>query len=82
MLNPGTVIGPDTNIYPTSCVRGCIPAGSIYKKQGEIAKKVLDFLVLYAKIYSGLLKYLYILKEFSHDLFKEKLKKCVLLLRC
>ena len=39
VLNPGTVIGPDTNIYPTSCVRGCIPAGSIYKKQGEIAKK-------------------------------------------
>ena len=35
VLNPGT----DTNIYPTSCVRGCIPAGSIYKKQGEIAKK-------------------------------------------
>ena len=30
VLNPGTVIGPDTNIYPTSCVRGCIPAGSIY----------------------------------------------------
>lgn len=39
VLNPGTVIGPDTNIYPTSCVRGCIPAGNIYKKQGEIAKK-------------------------------------------
>ena len=39
VLNPGTVIGPDTNIYPTSCVRGCIPAGCIYKKQGEIAKK-------------------------------------------
>ena len=39
VLNPGTVIGPDTNIYPTSCVGGCIPAGSIYKKQGEIAKK-------------------------------------------
>lgn len=39
VLNPGTVIGPDTNIYPTSCVRGCIPTGSIYKKQGEIAKK-------------------------------------------
>ena len=39
VLNPGTVIGPNSNIYPTSCVRGCIPAGSIYKKQGEIAKK-------------------------------------------
>ncbi len=50
VLNPGTVIGPDTNIYPTSCVRGCIPAGSIYKKSREkLRKKVLDFLVLYAK---------------------------------
>ena len=39
VLNPGTVIGPNSNIYPTSCVLGCIPAGSIYKKQGEIAKK-------------------------------------------
>ena len=39
LLNPGTVIGPNSNIYPTSCVRGRIPAGSIYKKQGEIAKK-------------------------------------------
>lgn len=39
VLNPGTIIGPNSNIYPTSCVRGCIPAGSIYKKQGEIAKK-------------------------------------------
>ena len=39
VLNPGTVIGPNSSIYPTSCVRGCIPAGSIYKKQGEIAKK-------------------------------------------
>lgn len=39
VLNPGTVIGPDTNIYPLSSVRGVIPAGSIYKKQGEIANK-------------------------------------------
>ena len=39
VLNPGTVIGRNTNIYPTSMVRGCIPAGSIYKKQGEIAEK-------------------------------------------
>ena len=39
VLNPGTVIGPNTNVYPTSMVRGCIPAGSIYKKQGEIAQK-------------------------------------------
>lgn len=39
VLNPGTMIGSNSNIYPTSCVRGCVPAGSIYKKQGEIAKK-------------------------------------------
>lgn len=39
VLNPGTVIGRNSNIYPTSMVRGCIPAGSIYKKKGEIAEK-------------------------------------------
>lgn len=39
VLNPGTVIGKNSNVYPTSMVRGCIPAGSIYKKQGEIAEK-------------------------------------------
>ncbi len=40
VLNPGTVIGKHSNVYPTSCVRGFIPAGSIYKKQGEIAGKL------------------------------------------
>ena len=30
-----------TNMYPTSCVRGYIPAGSIYKKQGDIAGKAV-----------------------------------------
>ncbi len=39
VLNPGTVVGRNTNVYPTSCVRGCIPASCIYKKQGEIVKK-------------------------------------------
>lgn len=39
VLNPGTVIGRNTNIYPTSMVRGVIPAGSIYKKATEIAGK-------------------------------------------
>lgn len=39
VLNPGTVIGRETNVYPTSMVRGYIPAHSIYKKQGEIADK-------------------------------------------
>lgn len=39
VLNPGTVIGPNTNIYPLSSVRGVVPAASIYKKQGEITEK-------------------------------------------
>lgn len=39
VLNPGTVIGKQANVYPTSMVRGFIPAYSIYKKQGEIAEK-------------------------------------------
>ncbi len=39
VLNPGTVIGPYTNVYPVSSVRGVIPAHSIFKKQGEIVKK-------------------------------------------
>ena len=42
VLNPGTVIGKNSNIYPTSMVRGVIPAYSIYKKQGEIASKIVD----------------------------------------
>ena len=39
VLNPGTVIGRNTNIYPTSCVRGVIPENSIFKKNGEIVVK-------------------------------------------
>lgn len=39
VLNPGTVVGPHSNIYPLSSVRGVVPAESIYKKQGEIAEK-------------------------------------------
>ena len=39
VLNPGTVIGRNSNVYPTSMVRGYVPEGSIYKKQGEIVKK-------------------------------------------
>ena len=39
VLNPGTVIGRQSNVYPTSMVRGFIPANSIYKKMGEIAQK-------------------------------------------
>ena len=39
VLNPGSVIGSNTNIYPLSSVRGYVPANSIYKKQGEVAEK-------------------------------------------
>lgn len=39
VLNPGTVIGRGSNIYPISSVRGVVPADSIYKAQGEIAAK-------------------------------------------
>ena len=39
ILNPGTVIGRNTNIYPLSSVRSFIPENSIYKKQGEVAEK-------------------------------------------
>ncbi len=39
VLNPGTVIGRNTNVYPLSMVRGVVPADSIYKKKGEIALK-------------------------------------------
>lgn len=39
VLNPGTVIGPHTNIYPTSCVRGTVPAYSIWKNNGTVVAK-------------------------------------------
>lgn len=39
VLNPGSVIGKETNIYPTSCVRGVIPAQSIFKDAGNIVTK-------------------------------------------
>ena len=42
ILNPGSVIGKNTNIYPLSSVRGVIPPNSIYKKQGEVVEKI-DF---------------------------------------
>ena len=39
VLNPGTIIGKNTNIYPLSSVRGVIKAGSIYKNKNEIILK-------------------------------------------
>ncbi|CUH92145.1 UDP-N-acetylglucosamine pyrophosphorylase [Herbinix luporum] len=39
VLNPGTVVGKNVNIYPLSMVRGYVKAGTIYKKAGEIVAK-------------------------------------------
>lgn len=39
VLNPGTVIGRHSNVYPTSCVRGVVPEGSIWKNDGTVIKK-------------------------------------------
>lgn len=39
VLNPGTIIGKNSNIYPLSSVRGFIPEGSIYKNANEVVKK-------------------------------------------
>ena len=39
VLNPGTVVGKNSNIYPLSCVRGVIPANSIYKNRDLIVNK-------------------------------------------
>ena len=39
VLNPGTVIGRNSSVYPLSCVRGVIPANSIYKTGGIITAK-------------------------------------------
>lgn len=40
VLNPGSVVGSHTNIYPLSSVRGYVPSGSIYKRQGEVVEKL------------------------------------------
>ena len=40
VLNPGSVVGRNTNIYPLSFVRGYVEANSIYKRLGEVAEKV------------------------------------------
>ncbi len=39
VLNPGTVVGRNTNVYPTSCVRGVVPENSIWKDGGEVVAK-------------------------------------------
>ncbi len=40
VLNPGTVVGKNSNIYPLSMVRGYIPQNCIYKNRGEIVEKI------------------------------------------
>lgn len=40
VLNPGTVIGVHSNVYPVSCVRGVVPDHSIVKSGGNIVKKI------------------------------------------
>ena len=39
VLNPGTILGRHTSVYPTSCVRGVIPEGSIYKDKDHITHR-------------------------------------------
>ena len=39
MLNPGTVVGRNSNVYPTSCVRGVVPEKCIFKNNGVITPK-------------------------------------------
>ena len=39
VLNPGTVVGRHSNIYPTSCVRGVVPENSIHKNNGVVIRK-------------------------------------------
>ncbi len=39
VLNPGTVIGRHSNVYPTSCVRGVVPANHIWKTGGVVVAK-------------------------------------------
>ena len=42
VLNPGTVIGRNSNVYPTSCVRGTVPANCIWKNNGNVIEKNQD----------------------------------------
>ena len=40
VLNPGSVVGRDSIVYPLSSVRGCVPSRSIYKKDGSVVEKI------------------------------------------
>lgn len=41
VLNPGTVVGKNSVIYPTSCVRGVVPENSIWKQDGTLVPKLM-----------------------------------------
>ena len=56
VLNPGTVVGRNTNIYPLSMVRGYVPEKSIYKKKGEVADKKINIYELLDKLEKALHK--------------------------
>ena len=43
VLCPGAVLGKNSQVYPTSCVRGVVPAGHIFKGPGLVVKRILDF---------------------------------------
>jgi NDP-sugar pyrophosphorylase family protein len=40
VLNPGTVVGRNASVYPTSCVRGVVPEGHIYKNDGTVIRRI------------------------------------------
>ena len=42
VLNPGSVIGRHTNVYPLSMVRGCVPSRHIYKDKDHVIEKIAD----------------------------------------
>lgn len=50
VLNPGTVLGRNSTVYPTACVRGVIPANSIYKNDGRIVAKEPRFLMEHGRL--------------------------------
>ncbi len=42
VLNPGTIVGRDSSIYPTSCVRGTVPEGCIWKNSGKVVVRTKE----------------------------------------
>ena len=42
VLNPGSVVGPHTNIYPLSMIRGVVPAWHVYKDKDHIVEKIVE----------------------------------------